>query len=439
MTVGLAKPNILPGFAKPMARPSFKEESSASATAVATKPTELKNSAANNLKSVQNAAPFSNGARSNSIYPYVGARPSGSVNDYKRENIHYVNSGNYMPTPRSMDRMQMRMFDQRNCGQNNRYGNMNTPSDGMNTMALLNQLGGALGQITKEIAASRTQSSSSKSTQESVVIDASKKFAGSETVDALTELGSAKFSSEIKAGLATVASLTATKTEMSANLKEAIDLETGLLGTAEADLQQLDTTIGVKSTELRSVDAQITKFESDISGLEKMAASTTVPAMKATYEAQLAGLKASLATAQAKQEQLTSELDTLKGQKEDKTTEVTNLKDSIKLSSDQKKVIDGELASLKESKEKYTTKESKMEQSEQKDMQSLDGKLKKIAGKLKGEKNESKKQKLIEEYKENATKFNGIINNTSAQHNFQKVADEPNLVDGAALLAQSEV
>lgn len=441
------KPIILPGLANKTTRPSFSTKTADSAVATAT-PSPLKNSAANNLQTLKNAAVFSNGnSRSNSPYPYVGSKSSMSVNDLRMNNVHYVNSGNYTPTPRSMDRMQMRMFDQMNSAHqcNNRYGNMNTPGDGMNAMALLNQLGGTIGQIAKEVRASRPQAAPANA-QERVVIDAAKTyaapstasaFASSDATDLLAELGSAKFSSEVKAGLTTIDAKLPAKTQMSNDLKSAIETDKTTLSSAESALTEINTNIGTKTTELRSVGSQITKLESDISGLESMISSTTLPAMKATYEAQLVSVKANLATAQAKQEQLTAQLETLKEQKGAKETEIGNLNNSIAQNTRDKVAVDTEISKLTAAKEKYTAQETKMEKSEQKDMQNLDEKIKKLAGKFASERDESKKQKIGEEYKGLAAKFNGLIDKSTAQHGFQKVSAEMTEFDGKGLLAQS--
>lgn len=447
VNVAAKKPIILPGLANKTARPSFSTKSADSAAAP-TAPSQLRNSAASNLQTLKNAAVFSSGnSRSNSPYPYVGAKSSMSVNDLRMNNVHHVDSGNYAPTPRSMDRMQMRMFDQMNSAHqcNNRYGNMNTPGDGMSAMALLNQLGGTISQIAKEVKASRPQAAP-EGTQERVAIDAAKTyaapntastFASSDATGVLAELGSAKFSSEVKAGLATIDAKLPVKTQMSADLKSSIETDKTTLSSAESKLTEISTNIGTKTTELRSVGSQITKLESDISGLESMISSTTLPAMKATYEAQLVAVKANLATAQAKQEQLTAELDTLKEQKGAKETEIGNLNNSIAQNTRDKATVDTEISKLTAAKEKYTAQEAKMEKSEQKDMQNLDEKIKKLADKFASERDESKKQKIGEEYKGLAAKFNGLIDKSTAQHNFQNVSEELNEFDGVGLLAQS--
>ena len=87
--------------------------------------------------------------------------------------------------------------------------------------------------------------------------------------------------------------------------------------------------------------------------------------------------------------------------------------------------------------DKYTCKR-KFENSESKDLRDMNSRLTKLAQKLGKETDENKRQEMIQEYKNVASTYNALVDNTTVT-GFQRVAEEPVLVNGAEMLASAEI
>lgn len=386
------------------------------ATASNTSSTGLKSTAAANMTTMKRAAAFTSGMnKNNSIYPsspFVGAKINPSASDMKFENVVHVDSGNYMPTKRSLDRMFNKWSDSQNV-QAGKFQSCNQ-SNGLS----LADIATAAATVSKTIQSIKPAAVESKA---SIVSDYAgetvNKTVSTDVNNVLSGLASAKTSKDVKTGLATVGGQISAKTTLSQGLAAQIDTDTASKTKAEGELGTINQEISSTKQQISSLGIQITSLESKISIAKGLNQDTSA------LQSQLDGLKKEKETAEAKLKQL----DGPQGSRETKETEISNLSQAIKDNTASKEKTDSEIKELQNAETKYSAQQTKLEQSEQKEMQKLFGKLDGIAKKLVKEKDESKKQKLIEEYKGIAPKYNTLIENTSAKHNLQKVSDEPQI------------
>ncbi len=329
----------------------------------------------------------------------------------------------FAPTPRSVSRDINRMnkelqryVNAMNMNNRNRSNGM----DAMSTMGMLNQLGSLAGDVTKAVASTKASNSSPVAGNRNVNTASATKLGG-EVVNVLGDLSSAKSSKEIETGLATVNSQIDSKTKLKDGYETQITSDSQAKTEAEGQLGEIKTNITNTNTQIRSIDAQLPRLEA------QLAAAQTSGGDTASIQQQIDNLN-------NKKEQLETELKNLQKQQQDTETQITNLDQSIKTNTASKEKVEGEISSLNSAKNEYTAKQTKYENSERKDLRDMNGKLTKLVQNLSKETDETKKQQMIEEYKNIASTYNAMVDNTTIT-GFQRVADEPVMADGAKMMA----
>lgn len=344
-----------------------------------------------------------------------------SPSDYKMYNVGVnldasIASG-FAPTSRSARRTEYKIMTAYQKYFNMMNANTSSSNGAMSAMAVLNQLGDLAGNVTKTIMASNAAKSSNSE-------GAGVKNVSEAVGNVISDLSSASTSKEIEAGLASVDSQISSKTELSETLEGSIKLAIESKTIAESDLDQIKVDIEKTNESIRGIGVQLTNLESQLATAKSLNQNTSI------LESKIQGLKDQKAD-------LENKLANLEKQKESKQNEIDSLEASIKREKELKEKTDSELSTLNQTKNQYSAKQTKLENSEQKSIRDLYGKITKIAKKIAKETDENKKNELIADYKELASKYNGLIDNTTANHSFEKVSEEPNIIEGTEQLLAS--
>ena len=328
----------------------------------------------------------------------------------------------FAPTPRSVSRDINRMnkelqryVNAMNMNNRNRSNGM----DAMSTMGMLNQLGSLAGDVTKAVASTKASNSSPVAGNRNVNTASGTKLGG-EVVNVLGDLSSAKSSKEIETGLATVNSQIDSKTKLKDGYETQITSDSQAKTEAEGQLGEIKTKIENTKTTMRGIDSQIDRLNGQLA--------------MAGNDGNAAEIRAQLEQLKQQKADCEKQLADLQKQQQDTETQITNLDKSIKTNTASKEKVEGEISSLNSAKNEYTAKQTKYENSERKDLRDMNGKLTKLVQKLSKETDETKKQQMIEEYKNIASTYNAMVDNTTIT-GFQRVADEPVMADGAKMMA----
>ena len=328
----------------------------------------------------------------------------------------------FAPTPRSVSRDINRMnkelqryVNAMNMNNRNRSNGM----DAMSTMGMLNQLGSLAGDVTKAVASTKASNSSPVAGNRNVNTASGTKLGG-EVVNVLGDLSSAKSSKEIETGLATVNSQIDSKTKLKDGYETQITSDSQAKTEAEGQLGEIKTKIENTKTTMRGIDSQIDRLNGQLA--------------MAGNDGNAAEIRAQLEQLKQQKADCEKQLADLQKQQQDTETEITSLDQSIKTNTASKEKVDGEISSLNSAKNEYTAKQTKYENSERKDLRDMNGKLTKLVQNLSKETDETKKQQMIEEYKNIASTYNAMVDNTTIT-GFQRVADEPVMADGAKMMA----
>lgn len=328
----------------------------------------------------------------------------------------------FAPTPRSVSRDINRMnkelqryVNAMNMNNRNRSNGM----DAMSTMGMLNQLGSLAGDVTKAVASTKASNSSPVAGNRNVNTASATKLGG-EVVNVLGDLSSAKSSKEIETGLATVNSQIDSKTKLKDGYETQITSDSQAKTEAEGQLGEIKTKIENTKTTMRGIDSQIDRLNGQLA--------------MAGNDGNAAEIRAQLEQLKQQKADCEKQLADLQKQQQDTETQITNLDKSIKTNTASKEKVEGEISSLNSAKNEYTAKQTKYENSERKDLRDMNGKLIKLVQNLSKETDETKKQQMIEEYKNIASTYNAMVDNTTIT-GFQRVADEPVMADGAKMMA----
>lgn len=328
----------------------------------------------------------------------------------------------FAPTPRSVSRDINRMnkelqryVNAMNMNNRNRSNGM----DAMSTMGMLNQLGSLAGDVTKAVASTKASNSSPVAGNRNVNTASGTKLGG-EVVNVLGDLSSAKSSKEIETGLATVNSQIDSKTKLKDGYETQITSDSQAKTEAEGQLGEIKTKIENTKTTMRGIDSQIDRLNGQLA--------------MAGNDGNAAEIRAQLEQLKQQKADCEKQLADLQKQQQDTETQITNLDQSIKTNTASKEKVEGEISSLNSAKNEYTAKQTKYENSERKDLRDMNGKLTKLVQNLSKETDETKKQQMIEEYKNIASTYNAMVDNTTIT-GFQRVADEPVMADGAKMMA----
>lgn len=328
----------------------------------------------------------------------------------------------FAPTPRSVSRDINRMnkelqryVNAMNMNNRNRSNGM----DAMSTMGMLNQLGSLAGDVTKAVASTKASNSSPVAGNRNVNTASATKLGG-EVVNVLGDLSSAKSSKEIETGLATVNSQIDSKTKLKDGYETQITSDSQAKTEAEGQLGEIKTKIENTKTTMRGIDSQIDRLNGQLA--------------MAGNDGNAAEIRAQLEQLKQQKADCEKQLADLQKQQQDTETQITNLDQSIKTNTASKEKVEGEISSLNSAKNEYTAKQTKYENSERKDLRDMNGKLTKLVQNLSKETDETKKQQMIEEYKNIASTYNAMVDNTTIT-GFQRVADEPVMADGAKMMA----
>lgn len=328
----------------------------------------------------------------------------------------------FAPTPRSVSRDINRMnkelqryVNAMNMNNRNRSNGM----DAMSTMGMLNQLGSLAGDVTKAVASTKASNSSPVAGNRNVNTASGTKLGG-EVVNVLGDLSSAKSSKEIETGLATVNSQIDSKTKLKDGYETQITSDSQAKTEAEGQLGEIKTKIENTKTTMRGIDSQIDRLNGQLA--------------MAGNDGNAAEIRAQLEQLKQQKADCEKQLADLQKQQQDTETQITNLDKSIKTNTASKEKVEGEISSLNSAKNEYTAKQTKYENSERKDLRDMNGKLTKLVQNLSKETDETKKQQMIEEYKNIASTYNAMVDNTTVT-GFQRVADEPVMADGAQMMA----
>lgn len=361
----------------------------------------------------------------------VGGMRTVKPSDYTMHNVEFV-AGKYSDTPfaptsRSQRRDEARMNELN--AQLQRYNSSlnarnNTGADAMTAIGMLNQLGNVVGQTVKAVKSSNAAAPASTVTKQDLT-SAPTVNLGGEVASALSSLSSANTSKAIESGLKTVDSQIATKKETVDTLGQEIKNDSEAKTKAEGELNTIKENIGQTKGNIRSKDAQIGAKESAIATARAAGQNTSA------LETELQNLKEEKAA-------LEKQLNELEGQKDKKETEIDNLDKAITKNTADKTKAETELKKLESSKETYAKKQEQLEKSEVKDLKSAYGEIEKLAQKLSKATDDTEKQELIQKYKGVAKRYNALIANTSAQHNYTKVNEEPDVPTYASVNAKMQ-
>ena len=342
--------------------------------------------------------------------------------DYTMHNVTASIATDFAPTPRSVSRDINRMnkelqryVNAMNMNNRNRSNGM----DAMSTMGMLNQLGSLAGDVTKAVASTKASNSSPINGNQNVN-NASGVKLGGEVGNVLGDLSSAKSSKEIETGLATVDSQIDSKTKLKEGYEAQITSDSQAKTEAEGQLGEIKTNIENTKTTMRGIDSQIDRLNGQLA--------------MAGNDGNAAAIKQQLEQLKQKKADCEKQLADLQKQQGETETKITNLDQSIKTNTSSKEKVEGEISSLNSAKNEYTAKQTKYENSERKDLRDMNGKLTKLVQNLSKETDETKKQQMIEEYKNIASTYNAMVDNTTIT-GFQRVADEPVMADGAKMMA----
>lgn len=328
----------------------------------------------------------------------------------------------FAPTPRSVSRDINRMnkelqryVNAMNMNNRNRSNGM----DAMSTMGMLNQLGSLAGDVTKAVASTKASNSSPVAGNRNVNTASGTKLGG-EVGNVLGDLATAKSSKEIETGLATVNSQIDSKTKLKDGYETQITSDSQAKTEAEGQLGEIKTKIENTKTTMRGIDSQIDRLNGQLA--------------MAGNDGNAAEIRAQLEQLKQQKADCEKQLADLQKQQQDTETQITSLDKSIKTNTASKEKVEGEISSLNSAKNEYTAKQTKYENSERKDLRDMNGKLTKLVQNLSKETDETKKQQMIEEYKNIASTYNAMVDNTTIT-GFQRVADEPVMADGAKMMA----
>ena len=328
----------------------------------------------------------------------------------------------FAPTPRSVSRDINRMnkelqryVNAMNMNNRNRSNGM----DAMSTMGMLNQLGSLAGDVTKAVVSTKASNSSPVAGNRNVNTASGTKLGG-EVGNVLGDLATAKSSKEIETGLATVNSQIDSKTKLKDGYETQITSDSQAKTEAEGQLGEIKTKIENTKTTMRGIDSQIDRLNGQLA--------------MAGNDGNAAEIRAQLEQLKQQKADCEKQLADLQKQQQDTETQITSLDKSIKTNTASKEKVEGEISSLNSAKNEYTAKQTKYENSERKDLRDMNGKLTKLVQNLSKETDETKKQQMIEEYKNIASTYNAMVDNTTIT-GFQRVADEPVMADGAKMMA----
>lgn len=361
--------------------PKFNTQSSASTATVSasTSTNSAKTAALNSLSTMTQA---SNIFQSSDSLNYVGGMRNVKPSDYTMYKVDAkldasIATG-FAPTPRSARREAYQLNKDLQKYISAMNANRNTGATAAGTMSMLNQLGTLAGEVTKTIAstkASKPQAATANQTTAQLSGDSSKDYAAK------------------------------------------IESENGLLNAAQANsdvlaqnIAESTETLNTKSGELTQVTNDISNLNQQINSLEMTIGKNPDPAAIASNQARLAELKTQLAAKKEEQTKL--------------NTEVNNLKGEIERNNTEKAKVDKEIEQHESNLAQYENMKSQYERAEQRELSSSYSKLGKLANQARTETNESKKQKIISEYKDLAAKYNTTVDNTTVK-GYQRVSDEP--------------
>lgn len=398
--------------------PKFGEKSSSAAASTTTTstPTSVKAEALRELNNQTTRQVLFTGS---SDPNRQGGMRNGRPSDYnKMHNVEFVagkySSTPFAPTARSERREEARFYEQ--LQRNNRFNNVrnyNTGADAVTQMGMLNQLGNVVGQAVKAVKSSNAAVPASTVTKQDLASAPSVNLGG-EVTSALSSLSGADSSKAIESSLKTVDSQITTKKETVDTLGDEIKNDGEAKTKAEGELNTIKENIGQTKGNIRSKEAQIGAKESAIA-TAKAAGQNTL-----ALESELQNLKAEKAA-------LEKQLEELEGQKDKKETEIDNLDKAITKNTADKTKAETELKNLESAKTTYTKKQEKLQKDEMKDLKNSYGEIEKLAQKLAKATDDNEKQELIQKYQGVAKRYNALIDNTSAQHNYVKVNEQPDV------------
>lgn len=411
--------------------PKFGEKSSSAAASTTTTstPTSVKAEALRELNNqTTRQVLFTGSSDSNRVGGMRTVKPS----DYTMHNVEFV-AGKYSDTPfaptsRSQRRDEARMYELN--AQLQRYNNSlnaRNYNTGADTMTAITQLSSLAGQVAKGIMSAKSSNAAAPAstvTKQDLTSAPTVKLGG-EVASALSSLSSAGTSKAIESGLKTVDSQIATKKETIDTLGQEIKNDGEAKTKAEGELNTIKENIGQTKGNIRSKDAQIGAKESAIATARAAGQNTSA------LEAELQNLKEEKAAFE-------KQLEELEGQRDDKETEIDNLDKAITKNTADKTKAETELKNLQSSKEAYAKKQEKLEKSEVKDLKSAYGEIEKLAQKLSKATDDNEKQELIQKYQGVAKRYNALIDNTSAQHNYTKVNEQPDVPTYASVNAKMQ-
>lgn len=345
----------------------------------------------------RDGSPYASGTAGSA--PYVGGKRNINPNDFKLHNVTAnldVSIANgFAPTARSARRQEARFnaelqkYVQYMNAQNAYANGRSNKAEGiMSTISMLNQ---TIGSVTKAVASTKASNPSSITSSSSN--NSSIQFAGNT-------------SKEYDSKVQTEKALKDSATELSASL--------------DANIKENTEILNNKNTDLSNVKVAISNLNQQINALKSTLGKD--PANAALTEGRIKELEVKLKAKQEEQKNL--------------ETEIKNLNDSITNDTKDKAQKDKEVSQHEANIASYQSAQTKLEKSEQRNLNSSYEKLKKLAGKAEKETNETKKQELIKEYKGIATTYNALVANTTVK-GFTPVSEEPNFVDAKGLLAQS--
>lgn len=364
--------------------------------------------------------------RSSSQGAYVGGKRNINPSDYKMHNVR-DDFGRYADPFKENRRTEMRKATQMAdmWARMSKFNAMQQPqqSNGMSTIAMLNQVIGTGAEIAKTIKSVTTPAGSSAPSTSSVV----KNSVGSNSSDALSQLRSADSSADIKKGLD---ALSAEQKKIDADLKTAEDsikAETKAKTDAEAGLKETDNQIGAEKQNIQKQSGMITKLQSSIQADKMTLASLKSQASSAgalggaAIQSQISQLEAKIAESerqlqeaqdskQASEQKISNELEPAK---EKYTTTIETATKNLDRAEQDKMKLEVKSKQAEDASQTYTTKLTKSEQAEGKKLSSLQAKLAGYARDYQNEKDASKKEKLAEKYSKEAAEFNEMVKNYS--------------------------
>lgn len=444
-----AKISVKPGFGKIPDRPSFAKAGSVKAmfgtkdTAVTAQSSSLKSTVSSNIATGTRSSVFSSKARSSSSSTFIPATRFMVASDFKRDRTetaawgsiqgdHYI-EGQTGVTKRSYRRMYAKAYGEsvQNNGRYTNFGNMYNQK--MSPMQFLNELGTTVTSIVSML----------KSADTSKVSDNS-------TVNQNTAAQTVQTAQTLAGNVGSIASADST-VSLSSALGEVkgqkADLEKLL---NSDDYKNIDANLKNAKDSKTQIDAQVTEQQGIITNQQKtidMLSGTRIPAQKSVVgnaeralaqaqsmasaenpnDAAIKAAEKQLEEAKATLEQLEGQLksaeetrdaakaklegaDGLIAQQKKADNDVTALT-SLKGDKDAK---ESQMANLDKTIESAEQRQTKMLQNEEKKLDDIFKDLQKLDKKIAGEKDESKKAKMKQEYSQLAENFTALAGKTTS-------------------------